>query len=68
MILYPNFGRKRQKAAWQTWSVFPDVFSVFAKLSMYPLSICDEDAEMLRMIVMICMTGQAVPQTLIVSI
>lgn len=42
------FRGKGKKAAWQTWSVFPEVTDVFTKLSTYPLTIEHNDQVILE--------------------
>jgi hypothetical protein len=52
-----------KRIAWQTWSMFPEIWSVFTKLSTYHISLLDEDQRMLKESSFLCMTGQPLQQT-----
>ena len=47
------FRGKGKRAAWQTWDVYPEASEVFAKLSMYPPVIGDEEKKVLERFVII---------------
>ena len=42
------FKNKGKKSFFQTWDIFPEITSTFAKMSTYPLSISEEDEKMIE--------------------
>ena len=47
------FRGKGKKSAWLTWDAYTEVSDVFAKLSQYPLTVDDEDLQILEKFVVI---------------
>ena len=47
------FRGKGKKSAWLTWDAYTEVSDVFAKLSQYPLTVDDEDLQILGKFVVI---------------
>jgi len=47
------FHGKGKKSAWLTWDAYAEVSDVFAKLSQYPLTVDDEDLQILEKFVAI---------------
>ena len=47
------FRGKGKKSAWLTWDAYTEVSDVFAKLSQYPLTVDDEDLQILQKSVVI---------------
>jgi len=58
------FRGKGKKSAWLTWDAYTEVSDVFAKLSQYPLTVDDEDLQILESLWLLCMTDPAQPKVL----